>query len=576
MSINASASTANRPVNVDLTLDDALFAETDKSLLNSSSEYYYAQMDNLFPESGRARAKAFGQFFTPNYVSAPMIESIVDSLEVDPPTVLSVIDPFCGDGRLVVDFLTSLAGKDWASATEINLSIWDIDKRVLSQAEENILKAVSELALHCTVSASCQDAFSEALVKEGMFDVCITNPPWSSTKSLKKSFFDREEEYCRYKAVCESYAQMLDKIYEDVNDAKHSRIVDTNISRFGLSASLRLIRRNGICGIVMPESFLSDSTSRTLRKYLFTETNVHRIDYFSASLKPFKGADQGCVSCVMSSCEKSTNIQVQSHYENDKEVKAYIDATSLEHLAKIGYSIPLGYTTEQIQILFKLANNRELGLMPGICIRKEKDETRITDILKSKGDFTFIKGYMVNCFSMKTEGTFLSYSDFKKVPDSVYMPKIVWRDISRASQKKRVKATLVPKLYVAGNSLGVIYSKNNEENMYVLLAIINSYVFEFMINAKLANNHVSLEAMKKTGVPYVNPVDSTWITSIVSELLANESQSIEKIALLNARIGHCYGLTLENYLLVLDKFDFDKDDYRCFLLAAKKEWEECR
>lgn len=559
----------------DSTLDDTLFAEVDRKSVEKISETHYSQLNKLFPDEGRSRAKAFGQFFTPSYVSAPMFERIVELMGEWHPDTLSIIDPFCGDGGLIVDFLAALSKKSWSKKVKLQISIWEIDKSLLSLAKNNILGAILEFSLKCNIVSKNIDTFSEALKQKEKFDICVTNPPWSSTKSLKKNFFEEESEYLHYQKTCNNYAQMLDKVYKSVNDKDHSRIVDTNMSRFGLDACISLLKKGGLCGIVMPESFLSDSSSRNLRKEVFKQNQIHRIDYFSASLKPFKGADQGCITCVIKKNNGQVLTQLYSHYEEGKIIPAQLKSYMLNDVESKGESIPLGYSTAQIDVLFNMDKMRRIESLKDIKIRKEKDETRITSILKDKGDFLFLKGYMIDCFSVHYEHLFLSRKNFKKIPESVFMTKIVWRDVSRISQKKRVKATIVPENCVAGNSLGVLYSKNRTVDLYVLLAIINSYVFEFYVNSKLTNNHISIEAIKKAAIPDITKEDSIWISSAVAKILHDQKKLTEYIYMLNARIGYCYGLTLEEYLLILDKFSFSLDEKEYYTQAAKQEWRKC-
>lgn len=570
---NGTDSAAKRPATTETTLDDAMFKAVDASVITATAERYYDQLNELFPQEGRTRAKAFGQFFTPTLVSGQMIRSVIGQLKGRNLHHVSVIDPFCGDGRLLVGLLRALASSNMTDKMVVKLTAWDIDKKILYQAKDNIEQTAKLLNIQLEREIIVADAFSEVMNHKGEFDICITNPPWSSTKSVKKSSFSRNEEYKRYQKACMDYALMLDSIYEYVNDNNHSRIVDTNMSRFGLKISMDLLRENGICGVVMPESFLSDSSSRRLREFLFTNSSIKRIDYYTASLKLFKGADQGCVSFVFVNKLAVDDIAIYSHLNVGKTIDAKLTRDSLGMLSNNNWSIPLGYGSEQIKILFKLGKLRELGSLQEIRICKEKDETRIKEILKAQGDFTFVKGYMVDCYAVNTDQQFLNASDFKTIPESVFLPKIVWRDISRATQRKRVKATLVPEKYVAGNSLGVLYTKNQDFDLHILLAIINSYVFEFLINSRLANNHVSIEAMKRTCIPDISYDDRDWIKQNVINLLSDRGNDEEINSALNARIARCYGLSMSEYILVLDKFNFDEATYKLHTQSAKREWD---
>ena len=92
---------------------------------------------------------------------------------------------------------------------------------------------------------------------------------------------------------------------------------------------------------------------------------------------------------------------------------------------------------------------------------------------------------MVDRYSFVGDGLFLN-ENIVQAPDSTNMYKIVWRDVSRDSQVRRIKATLLPPGYICGNSLGVIYGKEDAlPYMKMLLAIMNSLIYEFQARSLL-------------------------------------------------------------------------------------------
>ena len=148
--------------------------------------------------------------------------------------------------------------------------------------------------------------FDEILDKNGGFDAIITNPPWEVFEPSAKEFFQeysdlitknkmsleafRKEqagllkrplireaflEYLsryphvsRYFKSAPQYANQISIIEEKTAASK------TNLYRLFVEQSFRLLRKDGLCGIVIPDGIYNGRSSTQLRCMLFNETSI--------------------------------------------------------------------------------------------------------------------------------------------------------------------------------------------------------------------------------------------------------------------------------------------------------------
>ena len=110
----------------------------------------------------------------------------------------------------------------------------------------------------------------------------------------------------------------------------------------------------------------------------------------------------------------------------------------------------------------------------------------------------------------------------------------------------------MPPGYICGNSLGVVYgSESALPALKMLLAIMNSTVFEYQARSMLVSNHVSAGIVKQIRVP--QPCVDTNIVELVDKQLHGEDVE-EAIEL---AIAQLYGLPADEYKTVIDSFGFD-------------------
>ena len=98
-------------------------------------------------------ARATGRFYTPEILAEQLAHALIESAPNFSSREVRIIDPFCGDGRLVVSFLKQAASSRSFRKARFQVSLWDTDKAAVAEAEAKIRAVASGKKINVTVDA---------------------------------------------------------------------------------------------------------------------------------------------------------------------------------------------------------------------------------------------------------------------------------------------------------------------------------------------------------------------------------------------------------------------------------------
>lgn len=536
-----------------------------KSHLEIFSNQYYGFLDG-FTKTEFESAKVLGKFYTDYKVADELVKRIVDTISISKRKTVKIIDPFCGDGRLILKYLEKVSEMPEYNDILFKISIWDIDNLALKKAQSDIKVYCQRHNIQMQISMVVTDAFVAYGDVVGTFDVCITNPPWGLLKPLKL-FNTRcsEQELDIYKGAISSYDSYMRQEFTISQPTSKFGKWGTNLGRCGLEVALRLISKNGVCGFVSPASLFNDQVSLPFRKWMFDEFSLESISYYPAKLKLYGTADVSSITVVAKE-GRTSNITIRLYDEQFKKSEKKIAGNEVEDIKSNHYLLPMEFGLPSVNLKTKLKGCitlKEYCENNKLHFARELDETRLKEKTSENGNIIFAKGYMVDRYRFTADNLFLDETCVVP-PRTTEFAKLVWRDVSRSSQKRRIKATVIPKGYIAGNSLGVIYSEENDELLLnALLAVINSCIFEYQARQQFVSNHVPVGVMKKMKVP-IDLYDFE-IASLIQEQLSG----VNKEAEIEMRVARLYGLSLVEFNEIINAFNFQEDEIEAFRAAWK-------
>jgi Alw26I/Eco31I/Esp3I family type II restriction m6 adenine DNA methyltransferase len=513
--------------------------------------------------------KTTGKFYTPKFIGERLVDAVLTvASRTNYSGEISVIDPFCGDGRLIIWLLERISIFPGLTERLWRIEIWDCDEQAVIKAKRSIQRIANHVGINFTISASVHDSFTYTTSQfrhrspciESQFDITITNPPWEVIKPDRRDIkaLDEKTESI-YIDSLRKFSAKLQKNFPTSMPRKMYSGWGINLSRVGLEVAIHLTKSHGIIGIVSPASLLGDQNSESLRKCLLTNHAVKYIDYFPAEARLFEGVDQNCINLTIQVNKPGQKTFI---YKFDKDLHCieYHQELKLPEgfLKSNGYVIPISSNKSQLDQLLRFSVLKTLGDLQGdyegqLWTGRELDETGHTSYFSLKGYYPFLKGKMIERLtSVNQPLVFINPDRGLNIPLSVKYPRIVWRDVSRPTQKRRVQATIIPANWVTGNSLGVAHFRtNNISKLYTLLCIMSSIPFEFQVRSMLSTAHISVGVLRKTRIPEITPELTKKLVPLAELRLAGDLTAEQKIEVI---VAQAYGLTSSDLAEIIQSF----------------------
>lgn len=506
--------------------------------------------------------RAMGRFYTHLLIGKQLTRDILAAISLEKRSNIRIIDPFCGDGRLLCWLIEDLVASDIMSSSQsLYVELWDIDETALHKALNSVTCLGNKLNISLSIHHRLVNTFEIALDYLGKFDIVITNPPWEVLKpdhrELKKLETEEKQQYIGW---LKRQDQILEALYPLSQPQRKFSGWGTNLARCGTEVALRLTSSQGVCGLVSPASLLADQLTEKLRQWILQEYVIHNLAFYPAEARLFKGVDQSAITLIASPGQTKKFNPVLTVYSRNHEVQSksrfYI---SLDSLKKNNYILPVHFGSAQIQMFDSWADLPMFGdlegkVKNGLWAGRELDETGYQNYLCNKGHYLFLKGRMIQRFGIAEPPEMFVREDGPKIPKSADFHRIAWRDVSRPSQKRRLQATLIPPQWVTGNSLHVTYFRDQDLNrLKALLALMNSFVFEFQLRAYLATSHVSLSSIRRVRLPDLtnrNLIET--LSSLVDKCMEGCETAETEIEI---QVAQAYGLSQREFKLLLSAFE---------------------
>lgn len=230
----------DRPVMLAKVID--MVAEEDWYMMEG--DFKGAIYEAILEKNGQDRKSGAGQYFTPR----ALISAIVDV--IDPYIGETVADPCCGTGGFLLAAYEHMRTQSRDVARQKFLksdALFGADNTALV-----VTLASMNLYLHDIGVSKSPIAYQDSLIEtsDDLYDVVITNPPFGT----------RPQGSIEVSANRPEFIKTSDN---QVNFLQHI---------------MSIVRTGGRCGVVMPDSVLSDSGSTKLvRDKLMRDFNLHTI-----------------------------------------------------------------------------------------------------------------------------------------------------------------------------------------------------------------------------------------------------------------------------------------------------------
>jgi Alw26I/Eco31I/Esp3I family type II restriction m6 adenine DNA methyltransferase len=342
----------------------------------------------------------------------------------------------------------------------------------------------------------------------------------------------------------------------------------TNLSRVGTEVALRLTADGGVCGVVAPSSLLADATTAALRRWMLDEFALVDVTHWPAEARLFENVDVPCLSLVAVRGAEHRHTRL-ARIGADRTVEDEGDVElDKRWLSRRQYAVPVMHGAEGIRLLRKLDVHPTFAALEGrheggLWAGRELDETRRRDFTRPTGERPFVRSLHIGRLRRPAlpSDEFIDVSQ-RPVQGSADDTRLVWRDISRPSQKRRIHATLLPAGPVTGNSVSVAHFRDgNLPRLLALLGFVSSMPFELQVRSLLMTNHVSLSVMRAGRLPPLDGPAAAQVAEVTYACLGGEPGAEAR---LERAAAEAYGLDHETWSRIADTFRLDAAERGAF------------
>lgn len=210
-----------------------------------------------------SQEKLFGQVYTPPFI----VCKILNDVGYKSKNILGkkILDPACGDGNFLIEVAKRIIKHSEMENLKENLECiygWDTDVEAVEECIKNLNELVDEKKLKIKWNIIVQDSMKKyeknslfTIKKEiEKFDFIVGNPPYIRIQHLdvvQRKYIQDNYSFCKNGST------------------------DIYIAFYELCSNI--LAKNGICGLITPNTFLFTETAREMRLYFATHKNLLQI-----------------------------------------------------------------------------------------------------------------------------------------------------------------------------------------------------------------------------------------------------------------------------------------------------------
>jgi type I restriction-modification system DNA methylase subunit len=214
------------------------------------------------------KQKLFGKIYTPRFI----VEKILQEVGLDTISILgkSILDPACGDGRflkVVAENIIRFSPQEHLKENLEKIYGWDIDEQAVNLCKENLNALIKPLGIEVNWNIElCNSLKKITDFETTKFDFIVGNPPYIRIQHLppqERKFIQTFYRFCKNGST------------------------DSYIAFYELC--IALLKENGVCGLITPNTFMYSETAKAMRVYFAENQNLIKIINY-ADMQLFENA----------------------------------------------------------------------------------------------------------------------------------------------------------------------------------------------------------------------------------------------------------------------------------------------
>ncbi|MFZ6006988.1 MAG: Eco57I restriction-modification methylase domain-containing protein [Nitrospirota bacterium] len=345
------------------------------------------------------------------------------------------------------------------------------------------------------------------------FNCVIGNPPYDVLSELEQG---RETQHEK-----EFFSHQI--VYRPAIGSK------LNLYRLFSVISLDLLKSKGMHGFIVPMALLADKQARPLREFMLKKNSLQKVEALPQKDDPTNRVfpEAKLSTCIYILCKQKPSLfNVRIHQGRDildSSTHLTIKPSQIEEFDKENLSIPSypTMTTKDFALALKL-NKVSDGVMLKHFVSSQQGEVNLTSHSEyltdeEKGQI-ILRGAHINRYEFQEEPKQGSpmYLDVKRFLDAhgkdtkAYDYKYIRIGYQRGAaidNWRRIIATIIEKNNFCSDTINYIV-KPKEYNLFAILALLNSSLWEWRFRLTSTNNHVNsyeIDSMPMPPISFITP-----------------------------------------------------------------------
>ncbi len=374
--------------------------------------------------------------------------------------------------------------------------------------------------------------FPEVLNDDGDFvgfDVVIGNPPYG--------LFNKKQNKKVALTTDDLTIELLKNKYPEATGGV------INAARIFLAFSYKISSDIGFQCMIIPYGILTDTTSVNLRKHIFLNHSLIKVDAFperdNASRRVFEDVKMS-TAILLTSKRKANNLfDIGISYDRTiSNNRSYFSANDLIKLNSDLVQIPLT-DTKSFNLLVKVYSINDVVKLGSIapCLTGEIDMTFGKSALtQNQSDAMLLKGVQLDRFIIKTKKEQISQGEIefvnlkklssiisdKKLSDSSKR-RIALQGLTGVNESRRIKANIVDSNMFLANSCNYLLEPFNCK-LELLLCWLNSKLINFIFKARSTSSNVN--GYEVDNLPFMFSKYDNELIEIAKAILDKKSMNI--------------------------------------------------
>jgi Alw26I/Eco31I/Esp3I family type II restriction m6 adenine DNA methyltransferase len=341
--------------------------------------------------------------------------------------------------------------------------------------------------------------FPEVLNNDGHFvgfDIVIGNPPYG--------LFNKKQNQKVALTTDELTIEYLKNKYPEATGGV------INAARIFLAFGFTISSNNAFQCMIIPYGILTDTTSVNLRKHIFSNHSLYKVDAFperdNASRRVFEDVKMSTAILLTSKTKLDNSFDIGISYDRSiNNNRSIFNSSELIKLNPDLVQIPLT-DTNSFNLLVKIYQKKEVLKLGSIspCLTGEIDMTFGKSAISNNPlDVMLVKGVQLDRFILKTKKEQISQGEIefinlnklssiisdKKLKDST-QKRVALQGLTGVNETKRLKGMIINENIFLANSSNYIIESGSCK-LELILAWLNSSLLNFVFKARSTSSNVN-------------------------------------------------------------------------------------